>query len=64
MKKYTKNKEVSRILRVGFAFSKWPHLHKAYSVSGSYSFSVTVTQLGVGIKHVPCSFKSQYAGGF
>ena len=32
-KKYTKNQEASSILRVVFAISKWPHLHKAYLVT-------------------------------
>ena len=33
LKKHTKNQEASSILRVGFALSKWPHLHRAYSVT-------------------------------
>ena len=28
--KHTKNQEASSILRVVFALSKWPHLHRAY----------------------------------
>ena len=30
-KKYTKNQEASSILRVVFALSKWPHLHREFS---------------------------------
>ena len=30
LKKHTRNQETSSILRVGFALSKWPHLHTAY----------------------------------
>ena len=33
LKNYNKNQEASRILRVGFALSKWPHLHRAYLVT-------------------------------
>ena len=29
LKKHTKNQEASSILSVGFALSKWPHLHRA-----------------------------------
>ena len=32
-KKYLKSQEASSILRVGFALSKWPHLHRAYVVT-------------------------------
>ena len=41
-KKYVKYQEASSILWVGFALSKWPHLHRVYLVSGPYSFSITV----------------------
>ena len=34
LKKYIKNQEASSILNVVFAFSKWPHLHRAYVVGG------------------------------
>ena len=30
LKKHTKNQMASSILKVVFAFSKWPHLHRAY----------------------------------
>ena len=30
LKKHTKNQVASSILKVVFAFSKWPHLHRAY----------------------------------
>ena len=35
-------KRLAANLRVGFALSKRTHLHRAYLVSGPYSFSVTV----------------------
>ena len=31
-KRYTKNQEARSILKVVFALSKWPHLHRAYVV--------------------------------
>ena len=31
LKKYNKNQEASSILRVVFALSKWPHLHREFS---------------------------------
>ena len=34
LKKYSKNQEAASILRVIFAFSNWPHLHRAYVVGG------------------------------
>ena len=34
--------KTSRIPNIFFALSKWPHLHRAYLVSGPYSFSVPV----------------------
>ena len=33
LKKHTKNQEASSILRVDFALSKWPHLHRASLVT-------------------------------
>ena len=33
LKMYTKNQEASSILRVDFALSKWPHLHRFYQVT-------------------------------
>ena len=30
LKKHTKNQEASSILKVGFALSKWPHLHREW----------------------------------
>ena len=30
LKKHTKNQMASSIWKVGFAFSKWPHFHRAY----------------------------------
>ena len=33
LKKKIKNQEASSILRVLFALSKWPHLHRAYQVT-------------------------------
>ena len=33
LKKYAKYQEGSGILKMGFALSKWPHLHRAYLVS-------------------------------
>ena len=37
--------ETSSILKIGFALSKWPHLHRAYLVIGPYSSSETVCKL-------------------
>ena len=39
--KYTKTREASSILRVIFAISKWPHLHRKTAFC-PYSFSITV----------------------
>ena len=39
LKKHTKNQVASSILKVLFAFSKWPHLHKAYVVRDVYLIS-------------------------
>ena len=33
LKKHTKSQEASSILKVVFALSKWPHLHRAYLVT-------------------------------
>ena len=33
LKKHFENQEASSILRLGFAFSKWPYLHRAYLVT-------------------------------
>ena len=41
MKKYTKNQEASSILRVDFALSNWPHLHRAYLVTVPKYFSLS-----------------------
>ena len=41
LKKHTKNQEASIILRVVFALSKWPHLHRKTAFC-PYSFSITV----------------------
>ena len=35
-------KETGSILKIGFAYSKWPHLHRAYQVSNPFSSSETV----------------------
>ena len=55
LKKYVKYQEVSSILKMGFALSKWPHLHRAYvvtvpfililAVSEKYAFLVTLRPL-------------------
>ena len=34
LEKHTKNQVANSILKVVFAFSKWPHLHRAYVVEG------------------------------
>ena len=44
LKKHTKNQEASSILRVVFALSKWPHLHRK-TAFGQHSFSKTVHTL-------------------
>ena len=43
LKKHTKNQVASSILKVVFAFSKWPHLHRAYVISGCIFFTTAVT---------------------
>ena len=35
LKKHTKNQEASNILRVVFAVSKWPHLHREWGLGDS-----------------------------
>ena len=35
-------KETSSVLKIGFALSKWPHLHRAYLVIGRYLSLETV----------------------
>ena len=44
LKKDTKNQEASSILKVVFAFSKWPHLHRAYLVTVCYRSFIAVRQ--------------------
>ena len=39
----------SRIIIIGFALSKWPHLHRAYVLGASIIFSATV----IGILLIP-----------
>ena len=36
------NQRASRTSKIGFALSKRPHLHRAYSLGAPYQFSVTV----------------------
>ena len=45
LKKYTKYQEASSILRVVFALSKWPHLHRAYLVTICYRSFIAVSIL-------------------
>ena len=46
LKKHTKNQEASSILRVVFALSKWPHLHREWGLSWIwYEQHCTVNQL-------------------
>ena len=42
LKKHIKNQVASSILKVVFAFSKWPHLHRAYVISGCIFFAMAV----------------------
>ena len=43
-KTVSKVQKTSSILRVGFALSKWPHLHRAYVVGGClFNFGTVVT---------------------
>ena len=43
LKRYTKNQEASSILKVVFAFSKWPYLvYRAYVISGCIFFATAV----------------------
>ena len=43
-KEYTKIQEASSTLRVVFALSKWPHLHRAYQVIVFSVLTVAVAQ--------------------
>ena len=38
----SKDQKASSILKVGFALSKWPHLHRAYVISGCIFFWLAV----------------------
>ena len=38
----SKDQKASSILKVGFALSKWPHLHRAYVISGCIFFTTAV----------------------
>ena len=42
LKKYTKNQEASYNLRLGFALSNRPHLHRAYVVTGCNQIWIAV----------------------
>ena len=42
LKKHNKNQLASRILKVVFAFSKWPHLHRAYIISVCIYYAMAV----------------------
>ena len=42
LKKHIKNQVASSILKVVFSFSKWPHLHRAYVISGCIFFATAV----------------------
>ena len=44
-KKYAKYQEASSILWVGFALSKWPHLHRAYVVTVPFILILAVCTL-------------------
>ena len=46
LKKHTKNQVASSILKVVFAFSKWPHLHRAYLVTVCYRSFIAVCLKG------------------
>ena len=45
-KKLWKVQNASSSIRVGFALSKWPHLHRAYVISGCIFFTAAVCNLG------------------
>ena len=47
LKKHIKNQVASSILKVVFAFSKWPHLHRAYVISGCIFFATAVCTLNL-----------------
>ena len=38
----SKDQKASSILKVGFALSKWPHLHRAYVISGCIFFATAL----------------------
>ena len=47
LKKYAKYQEASSILKVGFALSKWPHLHRAYVVTVPFILILAVYNLSL-----------------
>ena len=53
LKKHTKNQVASSILKVIFAFSKWPHLHRAYVISGCIFFTTAVCGLTSKVEYWP-----------
>ena len=52
LKKYVKYQEASSILRMSFALSKWPHLHKAYVVTVPFIQILAVQYLIWKFSHV------------
>ena len=48
LKKYAKYQEASSILWVGFALSKWPHLHRAYVVTMPFILILAVRLMEIG----------------
>ena len=52
-KTVSKVQKTSSILRVGFALSKWPHLHRAYVVGGFlFNFGTVMPRLRVGNQEI------------
>ena len=45
----SKDQKASSILKVGFALSKWPHLHRAYVISGCIFFATAVKYFFSGL---------------
>ena len=56
LKKHTKNQEASSILRVGFALSKWPHLHREWPNKLVFLQGTEVCEMAIFFKNVSFMF--------
>ena len=55
LKKHTKNQIGSSILEAVFVFSKWPHLHRIYVISGCIFFARAVECVHKKIEKICCA---------